>query len=775
MYCNSVVREAKPAGPRVCALPGRSALGRGALLAAALVVCGSPATALPVRVGLEWPADRPPSALARIHIQAIRTAGPPASGPVEAEAEAGPDGAILDLGGGVWQVQASAPGYWSDGAEVTIEGRTPTSLRLALWPAASLHGEILMDGGRTLPRELEVRLSAVPAHARELTAPGAAAAESPSQATLRCRIEGGAWSCVGPAGVFDVQLEAAGYAPRYVWDVSLDAAGTDLGRTVLRPGPWVFGRAVRSDGSNPQGPCRATLQGNVRRRGSPEPDPENTADGETSVSVPLSRRGYFHVVGVPLGAYLLGIECPAASAFQELQVQADGETRVDPPLLLEELTLDIAVTPKVDAAGRPWQLTVEATAPHWRRIADKALASADGRWARRGLTAGNYRVAIQSSDGTPWLQRVVGLRADSGPLSLRVGFVEVAGRVLLGAQPLRTRLIFSNEAGGEPVALTSDDDGRFQGLLPASPGVLETRWTVEAHAAHPPINRRLEGVSVRPEAGETAVWVDLALPTFAVRGTVVSDTGEPESGAQVTFEDTRSGVRTVTATDDAGSFELSELPAGSYTAVAESIHGISERSALEVMEGLESELHLVLGRSEHIAFYVVSSQGPVVDAAVQVWIAPGVPRGFARTDADGRFQVDLPPGNTEVGLTVGAQGHALKLTRLRISDEQTVTLGASGGRLVLDLQPPGRSGDGSTTPYLVHDGAIEAAGALAGWGGVDPSSAGPTVIEAIEPGIYALCLARPEELADLWRGPLPANRCQQGAVEPGGTLTLSLP
>jgi len=94
---------------------------------------------------------------------------------------------------------------------------------------------------------------------------------------------------------------------------------------------------------------------------------------------------------------------------------------------------------------------------------------------------------------------------------------------------------------------------------------------------------------------------------------------------------------------------------------------------------------------------------------------------------------------------------------------------------VLDLQPPGRSGDGSTTPYLVHDGAIEAAGALAGWGGVDPSSAGPTVIEAIEPGIYALCLARPEELADLWRGPLPANRCQKGAVEPGGTLTLSLP
>jgi hypothetical protein len=746
-------------------------------LATALVACGSPAAALPVRVALEWPADRPASAVARVHIQAIRTAGPVAGGP-PVEAEAGPDGAVLDLGSGVWQVEASAPGYWSDGAEVTVEGRTPASVRVTLWPAASLHGAILTDGAGAVPPDLEVRLSAIPDRARERTAPGAAAEPppSPSRATLRCRIDGGAWSCPGPAGVFDVRLEIAGYAPRYAWDVSLDpAARTDLGPTELRRGPWVFGRAARSDGSNPQGPCRATLQGNMTRRGSPQPDGESAADGETNVSAPLSRRGYFQVMGVPPGTHLLDIECPSASALHELSVQADGESRVDPPLLLEELTLDVDVTPKVDGNGRPWQLTVEAIAPRWRRIADKVSTSADGRWARRGLTAGSYRVAIQSADGTPWLQRVVALRAGSGPLSLRVGFVEVAGRVRLGEQPLRTRLVFSNESGGEPVTLTSDDDGRFQGLLPAAADVLETRWTVEAHASHPPISRRLEDVRVRSTASEAAVWVDLALPVFAVRGTVVSEDGEPQSGAQVTFEDTRSGARTLAATDEAGRFELSELPPGSYTAVAESTHGISERTELEVMEGLESELHLVLGRSERIAFYVVAGQDPVEDAAVQVWIAPGVPRAFARTDADGRFEAELPPGSTEVGLTVGARGHALKLTRMPVSNEQTVTLGASGGRLVLDLQPPAGSVDSAATPYLVHDGAIEAAGALAGWGGHDAAVSAPTVIEAIEPGIYALCLARPEELADLWRGPLPSNRCRKGSVEPGGTLTLSLP
>lgn len=100
------------AASRVRVVPGRSVLGRGVLLAAALAVCGSQAAALPVRVALDWPSGRPASALARARIQALRTAGP-AEGGVPVEVEAGPDGVVLDLGDGVWQVQASAAGYWS--------------------------------------------------------------------------------------------------------------------------------------------------------------------------------------------------------------------------------------------------------------------------------------------------------------------------------------------------------------------------------------------------------------------------------------------------------------------------------------------------------------------------------------------------------------------------------------------------------------------------------------------------------------------------------------
>ena len=171
-------------------------------------------------------------------------------------------------------------------------------------------------------------------------------------------------------------------------------------------------------------------------------------------------------------------------------------------------------------------------------------------------------------------------------------------------------------------------------------------------------------------------------------------------------------------------------------------------------------------------------------AAVQVWIPPGVPWYFTRTDPDGRFEVKLPPGTTEVGMTIGAPGYALKLTRLKISSESdessdanTITLDESGGTLMLDLKPPGRTLDSSATPYLVHDGAIEAVGTLFSWNTeAHATNNGTTVVKAIEPGNYALCLlSDPAQLPTLWFGALPPDRCRKGSVERGETLTLSAP
>ncbi len=546
----------------------------------------------------------------------------------------------------------------------------------------------------------------------------------------------------------------------------------------------VLGRAVGKNGSSLPGPCHAIVQPELYRRGAPEPDPASPTARKANLSVPLTQTGYFQMVGVPPGKYVLAVECPTASAVRELEVEPKRTNRVDPPLVLEDLTLKVVVTPAVDPDGQPWQLNVDATMPRLRRIASRATTSAEGQWERRGLVAGNYRVNISSSNGMPWLQRFFNLSEKSGPLLLRLPFMRVEGAVRLNSQPVRARLTFHNDAGGEPMTLTSDDAGFFHGLLPVTPDVRETKWTVEARGIQPTISRRLSGVSVQ-SVGAMSAWLDLELPIFAVHGTVRSSKGQLQSGVQVTFEDVSSGTQTSTATDDSGGFELADLPPGKYIARAESLDGISERTPFQVNQGVENELKLTLKPSEVIPFHVVSRDGPVSDASVQIWIPPGMPRYLTHTDSEGRFDVKLPPGTQEVGLTVAAPGYAVKLTRLRVSSENdessdgnTITLGESGGTLMLDLQPLGRAPDNSSTPYLVHNQAIEALGTLADWNVEKPYAAGhgPMMIKTIDPGVYALCLLRdPAQLSVLWLGTPPSDLCRTGSLEQNGTLTLSPP
>ena len=754
----------------------------GLVVTAALVFCGSQARAVPVHVTLQWPGNAPVSVRPRIvAIQRASSSGAVASVEVEAKRE----GTVLELHDGIWQVQASATGYWSQEVQVMVPSQAAANVRLRFWPASYLHGEIVAAAGEALPERLEVRLSATPASAGKTVASRervVTTTDGPIRAELQCGIAARKWSCMGPAGWFDMRLQAADYAPQYAWDVSLaPQSNTNFGPMELRRTGSVFGRAVRQGGLNPPGPCRAFLQLDPERQspGDAGPGAERAVVSNTRFSVPLNAQGYFQIVGVAPGRYRVFVACPAASGLRELRVQADRETRIDPPVMLGELAFNMSLTPKVDANGRPWQVTLDETSPHWLRIVTKAT-SAEGRWMRGGLMPGKYQVTVSSSDGTRWLQRYFDLRKGSASLALRLGEVRVAGRVLLSSQPVRARLFFFNNAGGESATLTSDDEGRFQGVLPGAAANQASSWTVEAHVAQPPVTQRLLNVSVEPPGGEASAWLDLDLPAVAVHGNVVSPNGKPQRGVEVIFEGS-SGIRTTTSTDDAGRFEMPDLPPGKYTAVADSPDGSSDRTPFHVGEGRGSELLLVLNPFKRVTFYVASSDGPVANAAVQVWIAPGVPRAFAHTDQEGRFEVSLPPGAAEVGLTIGAQGYALKLVRMRVPSEsdasaeaRTITLDTAAGTLVLNYPPAGRASDSFSTLYLVHNGAIQDARTIAGWGSDHAGNNvnGPAVIEAIEPGDYALCLIDPSNVAALWSGRLPSDRCSKGTVEEDETLTL---
>src|SRR5512146_3202833 len=114
-------------------------LRHSVFLGAVLALGVSQAAAVPVRVALEWPAGAPTSA--KVQIRAIQMAGDTVPA---VEAEAVGDGGVLELGDGVWRVKASAPGYWSDDAEIVVERQSSASARFVLWSAASFHGELVM-------------------------------------------------------------------------------------------------------------------------------------------------------------------------------------------------------------------------------------------------------------------------------------------------------------------------------------------------------------------------------------------------------------------------------------------------------------------------------------------------------------------------------------------------------------------------------------------------------------------------------------------------------
>ena len=536
------------------------------------------------------------------------------------------------------------------------------------------------------------------------------------------------------------------------------------------PGGLGPGRLARPDGEPPPGPCRAEVRVAPRR----PPGPERAAThGERVFGAVPDPRGFFQLAGLPPGDHLLTAECAAAGAARPVRVLPDAETRVEEPLVLEDLAIEVALTPPVDPAGRPWRLHLQATAPHWRSIVRNAQADSDGRWLRRGLTRGTYRVDV-TSDAAHWASRTLRLDTANGPLALQVSVVTLAGRVRLGDRPLRARLTFVSKTGAGPLSLESDDGGLFEGALPGE-GARDAAWSVEVESVQPPVSRRLEVVVAGSR--DAPAWLDLDLPLVSARGKVLDLEGRPAPGAQVTAEEAATGARRLVLANGDGAFELGALAAGTHTVVAESPAGISEPVPLVVLDGAEQQLELVLKRPVRSAGYVRSDKGPVSGAGVQLWMAPGLPRTFLRTDAAGRFEHGLPHEVTEVGVTVTAPGYATRMSRLAVGDEEpmVIVLQAAAGTLILDSGPA--SGIDPMALVLAHGGGLESVGALVRW--AEQAGARATghrvVLPGLEPGLYALCHADPQDLSALWLGnPTAEERCVSGSVPEGGVLQLEL-
>jgi hypothetical protein len=188
---------------------------------------------------------------------------------------------------------------------------------------------------------------------------------------------------------------------------------------------------------------------------------------------------------------------------------------------------------------------------------------------------------------------------------------------------------------------------------------------------------------------------------------------------------------------------------------------------------------LVARRSLVLKGQILSSEGPVPGAhikpvAVQAPLA-AVP--ILRADGDGRFEFRLPPATSEIGLSVGALGYAVRILRMPVAVDRpaTVLLERLGGKLVLEIPEIPKGGPGVV---VAHGGFYESVSYLSGWAaanGGGQNEMGQMVIPQLEPGRYAACISTVPDLPGLSKGVLPQEGCAQGTLSAGGELILKVP
>ncbi len=740
----------------------------GLFLALSLPARSAQLTLEPAWMG---PKDAPPAALVVKVISA--TPGAPAVATLEQPlASRGPT--PLTLPAGDWWVVVEGPDAWAlyQRAQLGPEG---AQLRVPVWPGGRVEGTLRMPPGEPLPPEVKLRFA---------LAPGDPTAEArrPEPALLRCKVlpEGKRFECRVPAFTLDLGLRAEGYATHHRWDLPVPHGQVvKVGELTLEKGASVVGWVATEDGSALSPSATATL----------EPaglaTPLETAPPARSELVrrkaPIHERGFFHFDGVAPGEYVVTArQEPFGPASATVRVLENLEAELAGPLLLAKPeTLALEIHPPQDPSGFPWRVLVHKSdrrRNRGERVREVELPP-DGFGRIEGLPRGSYLVKVLGSTSKTWALEPVELGTDPMPVSLTLEPVEVRGRVLLGGEPAVAQVYFGGRWGGVQMDLSSDEEGRFSGLLPR-PG----EWDVDVDAKEPKVKVSLGKVLVEPEPGKAFAEVTLELPDTRLALLVVDESDRPVERALVTVDPVDPIAipgASQERTDEGGLLELRGLAEGPYFATASGREGSSsDHVPVSVREGgAAPPVKLKLRRLRRLRVRVEGPGGPIPGARLLVFPAGAA---FASgplplTEANGEAELQLQPGSGWVDTLVHAPGLAAALGRRALPDEGAplvLQLSREGGTLLLGASVP--SNGLRPTAVLLHGGMAT------------PWSALPVVISEargsgvlgerlslplIEPGSYALCPVAPGT-------PLPSEPhagCASGVLAPGGTLELALP
>jgi uncharacterized GH25 family protein len=293
-----------------------------------------------------------------------------------------------------------------------------------------------------------------------------------------------------------------------------------------------------------------------------------------------------------------------------------------------------------------------------------AVTGADGSFSISGLPAGSLSVMFRKED--EFIQEMRTFSAPSRDVLVEVSAGgRISGRVIDKAtnKPLTVfRAGVSRSGGGMMVSppllreFTAEDGSFTLENVPA--GAMTVVASAPGYA-----NAR---VNVTVEAGKTLSDIDVPLDAgVRLTGRVTSSSGAPVSDVSVRLIPAVGGgmlrgTDLPTATTDAnGEYTLEALPAGEET--ISFLHSRYVATNREVtLKGRETRLDVQLSSGTRVTGTVVTEAGaPVPDARVEA-MASGTPTEFARTNANGQFELEsVMPGRyrfvaTKTGLGQGS-------------------------------------------------------------------------------------------------------------------------
>ncbi|HEX2253657.1 MAG TPA: carboxypeptidase-like regulatory domain-containing protein [Thermoanaerobaculia bacterium] len=552
-----------------------------------------------------------------------------------------------------------------------------------------------------------------------------------------------------PAGLHDLRFHAPGWASIFRWDVTV-AAGvtTTIDRLVLSPGASLIGFVEIESPRVVPVEVQLVAASEIGNSG-PRQD---RLDGLKQTST-TDEHGLFQFRDLRPGSYALlasgeGLAPVVHGPFEVLsgrEAVLAQPLRMGPPLLLE-----VRVRPPQPPEGAAWIVTAD---PARSQAPDREVATDPTGTARlEQLSPGWYHLELRAGvRGERWWAGEVDVQPETPPVWIDLPLVPIEGTVERGGEPVEAGLIFGH--GSREIRL-HPEDGRFSAVLP-EPG----HWEVKVRLRPSAPFVELDPIDIEPATDGGPVPVELVVPDTLLRGEVVDAAGRPLRSGNVKSREERPPHRTSRGGFRDGRFELVGLPPGHHRVVTH-LGGATAEAVVELREGEVTTVRLVLRPPGRITGILLGGGRPL--AGVTVWSLPTpkwLPVRSARTDPDGRFELDVPVGVESIRLVVLPYGFAagdLAVDPLA-AEEVVLEVPELGGTLLLTGAEAGARlhREGIDLPLPLFSAWAEMHGTF--------PRQGRWVLPSMAVGTYELC-ARPPDV----------DRCDRGTLSAGGTLHLDV-